>query len=48
MKTNWVEIDAEFEANCDPYSGAAGEFNDLFKRIVNMTPSPYGPGSSGD
>ena len=41
---DWAEIDAEFSANFDPYAGAEGEFKDLFGRIVNMTPAPYGLG----
>lgn len=44
---DWAEIDAEFAANADPYSGVAGEFDELFKKIVNLTPSPYGLGSPG-
>ena len=43
---DWAEIDAEFSANFDPYSGAEGEFKELFGRIVNMTPAPYGLGSA--
>ncbi len=41
---DWKEVDAEFAANCNPYSGAEGEFNELFSRIVNLTPAPYGLG----
>ncbi len=44
---DWNEIDAAFAANFDPYSGAQGEFEDLFGRIVGMTPAPYGLGPSG-
>lgn len=43
---DWQEIDAAFAANFDPYSGEEGEFEDLFGRIVNMTPAPYGLGSA--
>jgi branched-chain amino acid transport system ATP-binding protein len=43
---DWLEIDAAFAANFDPYSGEEGEFEDLFGRIVNMTPAPYGLGSA--
>lgn len=41
---DWSEIDAAFSANFDPYAGEQGEFEDLFGRIVNMTPAPYGLG----
>jgi branched-chain amino acid transport system ATP-binding protein len=41
---DWAAIDAEFERNCDPYAGAEGEFAELFRRIVNLTPAPYGLG----
>jgi branched-chain amino acid transport system ATP-binding protein len=43
---DWKEIDTEFAANFDPYSGADGEFAELFRKIVNMTPAPYGLGAS--
>jgi len=46
-ESDWEEIDAEFAANFDPCSGIEGEFDELFKRIVNLTPAPYGLGSSG-
>jgi len=46
-EADWAVIDAEFAANCDPLAGVAGEFDDLFKQIVNLTPAPYGLGSSG-
>lgn len=46
-ESDWAEIDAEFAANFDPCAGAAGEFDDLFKWIVNLTPAPYGLGFSG-
>lgn len=41
---DWQELDAEFSANFDPYAGAEGEFNDLFHRIVSLTPAPRGLG----
>lgn len=41
---DWAAIDAAFAANFDPYTGAQGEFEDLFGRIVSMTPAPYGLG----
>ncbi len=43
---DWQAIDAAFAANFDPYAGEQGEFEDLFGRIVNMTPAPYGLGSA--
>jgi branched-chain amino acid transport system ATP-binding protein len=42
---DWKEIDNEFAANFDPYSGAEGEFEELFRKIVTMTPAPYGLGA---
>lgn len=41
---DWKGIDAEFAANFNPCSGAEGEFNELFSRIANLTPAPYGLG----
>ena len=41
---DWAGIDAAFEANKDPWSGATGEFRALFSRIVNRVPAPYGLG----
>ena len=43
---DWKEVDAAFSANFDPYAGAEGEFAELFHRIVNMTPAPYGLGAA--
>jgi branched-chain amino acid transport system ATP-binding protein len=43
-REDWAAIDAEFARNCDPYAGAEGEFEGLFRRIVNLTPAPYGLG----
>lgn len=43
---DWTEIDQAFAANFDPYAGAEGEFKDLFHRIVNLTPAPYGLGAA--
>ncbi len=43
---DWRELDAEFSANFNPYTGAAGEFAELFHKIVNLTPAPYGLGSA--
>ena len=31
-------------ANQNPFSGAQGEFDALFRRIVQLTPAPYGLG----
>lgn len=45
-ENDWRELDAEFSANFDPYKGAAGEYADLFRKIVNLTPAPYGLGSA--
>jgi len=42
---DWRELDAAFSANFDPYTGAAGEFAELFRKIVSLTPAPYGLGS---
>lgn len=42
---DWRELDAEFSANFNPYQGAAGEFAELFRKIVSLTPAPYGLGS---
>ena len=39
---DWAEIDAEFGANVNAYAGVEGEYAELFKKIVNLTPSPYG------
>lgn len=41
---DWAAIDAEFEANKNPWSGPKGEFEQLFSRIVNMVPAPMGLG----
>lgn len=41
---DWREIDAAFEANKDPWAGPAGEFAELFKKIVTMVPAPHGVG----
>jgi branched-chain amino acid transport system ATP-binding protein len=42
----WREIDREFAANFNPYTGVAGEYDELFSKIVNLTPAPYGLGPS--
>ncbi|MCK6407775.1 hemerythrin domain-containing protein [Thauera sp.] len=41
---DWVEIDAAFLANDNPWQGPAGEYAALFSRIVNTAPSPVGLG----
>jgi hemerythrin-like domain-containing protein len=41
---DWAVIDAAFAQNFDPHAGAEGEFRDLFRRIVAMTPAPQGLG----
>ncbi len=43
---DWQELDNEFCANFNPYAGAEGEFEGLFRKIVNMTPAPYGLGEA--
>jgi branched-chain amino acid transport system ATP-binding protein len=44
--TDWAAIDAEFASNANPCAGAKGEYTALFRRIVNLTPTPYGLGPS--
>ena len=41
---DWAAIDAKFAANADPYRGPQGEYDALFKRIVQTAPAPYGVG----
>ncbi len=41
---DWAEIDAAFLANDNPWQGAAGEYEALFSRIVNLAPAPVGLG----
>ena len=41
---DWAEIDQAFEANKSPWAGPAGEFEQLFSTIVNLTPAPMGLG----
>ena len=43
-EADWLELDTVFAANFDPFTGAEGEFEALFRKIVNMTPAPYGLG----
>jgi hemerythrin-like domain-containing protein len=43
---DWKELDAAFEAQCDPLAGGArdAEYEALFNRIVNTAPAPLGLG----
>lgn len=43
---DWVEINAAFSANADPLVGVGtqDDFDDLFRRIVNLAPPPLGVG----
>jgi hemerythrin-like domain-containing protein len=43
---DWIELDAEFEANRDPLAGhdPSGEYAPLFKKIVHTAPAPVGLG----
>lgn len=41
---DWAEIDAAFVANGSPWEGAAGEYQALFSKIVNIAPAPVGLG----
>ena len=41
---DWAAIDAAFNANDNPWEGAAGEYKQLFTRIVSIAPDPIGVG----
>ena len=41
---DWAAIDAAFLANDNPWSGPAGEYEQLFSKIVNIAPAPVGLG----
>ena len=43
---DWVEIDAAFTGHADPLFGARAEaeYDNLFRRIVNLAPPPIGVG----
>jgi hemerythrin-like domain-containing protein len=43
---DWKEIDAAFSGHSDPLFGAKAEaeYNSLFRKIVNLAPSPIGLG----
>ena len=45
---DWAEIDAAFQANRDPLTGAepAEEYRALFRKIVSTAPAPVGLGPS--
>lgn len=44
---DWVDIDAAFKSNSDPLVGinTQREFRELFRRLVNVIPAPYGLGA---
>ena len=46
-EADWVELDAAFAANQDPFTGHAPEapYQALFSRIVNLVPAPLGLGA---
>jgi hemerythrin-like domain-containing protein len=44
---DWAAIDAAFNANDNPWEGAAGEYRQLFTRIVSIAPDPIGLGDRG-
>jgi len=41
---DWAAIDSAFTANDNPWEGAAGEYKQLFTRIVSIAPDPIGVG----
>ena len=43
---DWKEIDAAFTGHSDPLFGVAAEaeYNNLFRKIVNLAPPPIGVG----
>jgi hemerythrin-like domain-containing protein len=45
---DWMEIDAAFTGHADPLFGARAEaeYDNLFRRIVNLAPPPIGVGPS--
>jgi branched-chain amino acid transport system ATP-binding protein len=43
---DWAVIDAAFLSNENPWKGAAGEYEQLFSKIVNIAPAPVGLGPS--
>jgi hemerythrin-like domain-containing protein len=44
--SDWQEIDATFACHADPLLGAAvgSQYDQLFRRIVNLAPAPLGAG----
>jgi hemerythrin-like domain-containing protein len=48
-EADWVELDAAFAANRDPFTGHTPEapYEALFSRIVNLVPAPIGLGAAG-
>jgi len=44
---DWASIDAAFAANDNPWEGPAGQYRQLFTRIVNLAPAPIGVGDPG-
>ncbi len=45
-EADWQDLDAAFQANCDPLTGHAPDriYQSLFTRIVNRVPAPIGLG----
>ncbi len=41
---DWAAIDGAFTANDNPWEGPAGEYKQLFTRIVSIAPDPIGVG----
>jgi hemerythrin-like domain-containing protein len=41
---DWADIVTAFETNENPWEGAAGEYAQLFSRIVQLAPAPIGVG----
>jgi len=41
---DWTAIDRAFAANDNPWEGPAGEYKQLFTRIVSIAPDPIGVG----
>ena len=41
---DWAAIDGVFAANDNPWEGPAGEYKQLFTRIVSIAPDPIGVG----
>lgn len=47
LPEDWVSINAAFKSNSDPLVGinTQREFRELFRRLVNLMPAPYGLGA---